>query len=78
MSQIGIENFKRYLWDNFMKYMSKADTENGTIRKDVLLEEITKLRMNNNAVDLFSSVGLSVDNTLSFNWDSTLVSYKYL
>ena len=25
MSQIGIENFRRYLWDGFIKYMSKKE-----------------------------------------------------
>lgn len=77
MSQIGIENFKRYLWDNFMKYMSKAEPGEERSRKEVFLTELVKLKRKS-TTDLFSSAGIPIDNILSFNWDSTEVSYKYL
>lgn len=77
MSQIGIENFRRYLWDNFIKYLSKPESSTGKTRKETLLTEITKLKTDTN-IDLFVSAGISVDSTLNFNWDSTEISYKYL
>lgn len=77
MSQIGIENFKRYLWDGFIKYMSLTETGEDKTRKEILLTEVVKLRGGNTA-DLFSSSGISVEDTLHFNWDATEISYKYL
>lgn len=77
MSQIGIENFRRYLWDRFIKYMSQKEIGEDKTRKEILLTEVVKLRGGNTA-DLFSSSGISVENALHFNWDSTEVSYKYL
>lgn len=77
MSQIGIENFRRYLWDNFMKYMQKKEPGEELSRKENLLVEIAKLKKNN-STDLFSSAGVSIDEPPTFNWDSTEISYKYL
>lgn len=77
MSQIGIENFRRYLWDGFIKYMSQKETGEDKTRKEILLTEVVKLRGGNTA-DLFSSSGISVEDVLHFNWDSTEISYKYL
>ena len=77
MSQIGIENFRRYLWDRFIKYMSQKEIGEDKMRKEILLTEVVKLR-GGNTVDLFSSSGISVENALHFNWDSTEISYKYL
>lgn len=77
MSQIGIENFRRYLWDGFMKYMSKAPSNTEKTRKEVFLTEVIKLR-GINTTDLFSSAGVSVEDALHFSWDSTEISYKYL
>lgn len=77
MSQIGIENFRRYLWDSFIKYISKSESSTGVSRKETLLAEIIKLKMGANP-DLFASAGISIDSTLNFNWDSTEISYKYL
>ena len=77
MSQIGIENFRRYLWDNFIKYISKSESSTGKTRKETLLAEITKLKTGVNP-DLFVSAGIPIDNTFDFSWDSTEISYKYL
>ena len=77
MSQIGIENFRRYLWDGFIKYMSQKETGEDKTRKEILLTEVVKLRGGNTA-DLFFSSGISVEDVLHFNWDSTEISYKYL
>lgn len=77
MSQIGIENFRRYLWDGFIKYMSKKEIGEEKTRKEILLTEVVKLRGGID-MNLFSSSGVSVEDALHFNWDSTEISYKYL
>lgn len=77
MSQIGIENFRRYLWDGFINYMSKKEIGEEKTRKEILLTEVVKLR-GGIVKDLFSSSGVSVEDALHFNWDSTEISYKYL
>lgn len=77
MSQIGIENFRRYLWDGFIKYMSQKETGEDKTRKEILLAEVVKLRGGGYTEDLFSSSGISVEDALHFNWDSTEISYKY-
>lgn len=77
MSQIGMENFRRYLWDGFIKYMSQKEAGDDKTRKEIFLTEVVKLR-GITPNDLFSSSGVSVENALHFNWDSTEISYKYL
>lgn len=77
MSQIGIENFRRYLWDCFIKYMSQSDPDEEKTRKEILLIEISKLKKHE-TLDLFASTDISTNNNLDFNWNSTEISYKYL
>lgn len=77
MSQIGIENFRRYLWDGFIKYMSKTEAGENKTRKETFLTEVIKLK-GGNTVDLFSLAGVPVEDAFNFNWDSTEISYKYL
>lgn len=77
MSQIGIENFRRYLWDRFIKYMYKTEKDEKCSRKEILLTEIAKLTGSSSA-DLFSSAGVIVESPLNFNWESAEISYKYL
>ena len=78
LSQIGIENFRRYLWDIFRQYLEQEDKENGNkLRKDIFLESINKLKVST-APTLFPEEG--VDNTADsdLTWDQVNISYKYL
>lgn len=78
LSQIGIENFRRYLWDIFRQYLEQEDKENGNrLRKDIFLESINKLKVSTTPT-LFPEDG--VDNTADsdLTWDQVSISYKYL
>lgn len=78
LSQIGIENFRRYLWDIFRQYLEQEDKENGNkLRKDIFLESINKLKVSTTPT-LFPEEG--VDNTADsdLTWDQVNISYKYL
>lgn len=78
LSQIGIENFRRYLWDIFRNYLELADKEQGKARKDILLESVNKLK-STKVPTLFSTVEETIetdDNPLT--WDQVSISYKYL
>ncbi|MCR4828325.1 MAG: hypothetical protein K5864_02575 [Bacteroidales bacterium] len=78
VSQIGIENFRRYLWDIFCKYLEKEDTDNGRPRKDILLDKVNQLKTTNDP-NLFTSLGISVESqNESLSWDQVSISYKYL
>lgn len=73
IAQIGIENFRRYLWNHFMSYLDEPSNDNPKItKKQEMVGEINK---NYPLVqDLFNTKHL-IDETI---WKSTTVSYKYL
>lgn len=76
ISQIGIENFRRYLWAIFMDFMEDVDEEDyeKRQRKEVLMSELKNL--NGRELNLFlSSIG---DDNSEFSWSKLTISYKYL
>ena len=78
LSQIGIENFRRYLWDIFRNYLEFVDNEEGKARKDILLESVNKLKSTNGPT-LFPTIDGSVEaNDQPLTWDQISISYKYL
>lgn len=81
MSQIGIENFRRYLWDIFRQYLEQKDKDNGNrLRKDVFLEKVNAIKATNNTTAIQTSIRFE-DNTESqedLTWDQVSISYKYL
>lgn len=78
LSQIGIENFRRYLWDVFKLYMEQYDaTEKDKLRKDILLESILKLRKHEGELLFPESIDGTNENN-GFNWGQMNISYKYL
>lgn len=78
LSQIGIENFRRYLWDIFRNYLEFVDNEEGKARKDILLESVNKLKSTNGPT-LFLTIDGSVEvNDQPLTWDQISISYKYL
>lgn len=79
LSQIGIENFRRYLWDIFRQYLEQEDKENGNrLRKDIFLESINNLKASNTPT-LFPLDGDNEKETDSpLTWDKASISYKYL
>lgn len=79
LSQIGIENFRRYLWDIFRQYLEQEDKENDNrLRKDIFLESINKLKASNtpSLFPLDDDTGNTDDSTLT--WGQISISYKYL
>lgn len=77
ISQIGIENFRRYLWDIFVQNLNDVDNEDPEMRprKDVLLAEILKVKGGQGS--LFD-VHTDASRTDEFSWESVSISYKYL
>lgn len=76
ISQIGIENFRRYLWSIFLDYMENIDEEDveKRPRKEVLMEELESLKVS--APDLFKQ---TINNEeVEFSWKQLTISYKYL
>lgn len=76
VAQVGIENFRRYLWLIFLDYLDQKDEEDGDgrSRKDVLMKELKSLK--DNAPDLFNQK--INDNNVEFSWGQLTTSYKYL
>lgn len=79
LSQIGIENFRRYLWDIFREYLEQKDIENDKkYRKDIFLDSLNRLKTSNTP-SLFSQDEIEVIQTDSpLTWDQVSISYKYL
>lgn len=78
LSQIGIENFRRYLWDIFRLYLEQVDIENGNrLRKDILLENINKLKVSTTPT-LFPDDDFDNATESDLTWDQISISYKYL
>ena len=78
LSQIGIENFRRYLWDIFRNYLESSTNEEGRVRKDVLLESVNKLK-STNELTLFSTIDGTIEtDETPLTWDQVSISYKYL
>lgn len=77
ISVIGIENFRRYLWDIFLQYLDEKDSEDidNRKRKDVLLEEIKTIKHGNGT--LFD-VHNNPDGSNEFFWETVAISYKNL
>lgn len=76
ISQIGIENFRRYLWSIFLDYMDGEDIEDPDkrIRRNVLGTELNAL--NGRELSLFlQSIN---DKEAEFSWQKLSISYKYL
>ena len=85
LSQIGIENFRRYLWDIFRQYQEQEDKEKGNRpRKDIFLEIINAIKTANDTRNIQTSLHFDDDNTenqdktRSLTWDQVSISYKYL
>lgn len=79
LSQIGIENFRRYLWDIFRQYLEQEDKENDNrLRKDIFLESINNLKASNipTLFPLDEDTGNTAGDPLT--WDQVSISYKYL
>lgn len=76
ISQIGIENFRRYLWSIFLDYMDGVDIEDPDERKrrKVLVAELNAL--NGRELSLFLQ-GID-DKEAEFSWQKLSISYKYL
>ena len=74
LSQIGIENFRRYLWDMFINYLEEKESidaeEN---RKTIFLREIKAINRERTP-GLFDEQMQQEDLT----WDKVSISYKYL
>ena len=75
ISQIGIENFRRYLWSIFLDYMDKKDIEDpdNRMRKEVLVAELNSL--NGRELDMFLQ---NNNGETEFSWQKLSISYKYL
>lgn len=76
ISQIGIENFRRYLWSIFLDYMDREDIEDPDkrIRRNVLGTELNAL--SGRELSLFlQSIN---DKEAEFSWQKLSISYKYL
>lgn len=76
ISQIGIENFRRYLWSIFLDYMEEKDEEDARkrTRKEVLMGELESLKVK--VPDLFKQ---KINNEeVEFSWKQLTISYKYL
>lgn len=76
ISQVGIENFRRYLWSIFLEFMDTKDNEDpeGRSKKEILMKELDSLKVN--VPDLFKQTINNED--VEFSWDQLTVSYKYL
>ena len=77
ISHIGIENFRRYLWDIFIQNLNDVDNEDpdNRIRKNVLLSEILKIKGGQSSLfDVHNDAARSDE----FSWESVSISYKYL
>lgn len=77
ISVIGIENFRRYLWDIFLQYLNGIDSEDpeDRSRKDVLLCEINKIKHGQST--LFD-VHNNQEGSREFFWEVVAISYKNL
>lgn len=78
ISQIGIENFRRYLWDMFLQFLDETE-DNGMenefrTRKEILLEEIVKIRGGQRLLNDIRNE----DENGAFSWRTVSISYKYL
>lgn len=84
LSQIGIENFRRYLWAIFLDYLENKDVRDGSkTRKDILMEEISHIRVfkTSNQPSLFEEQDFKEDRKSSnadLSWEKISISYKYL
>lgn len=68
---IGVENFRRYLWDTFLSYLRMSDSENeNKSRQEQLINEINSI-VSNVQGSLFPQEN-------SYNWSDSLLSYKQL
>lgn len=73
LSQIGMENFRRYLWQRFLKYMEDVDKEESRARYLILMDAI------NQAHPLPTRSLFTDDTLLPMSWEKcSSVSYKYL
>lgn len=79
LSQIGIENFRRYLWDIFKQYLELPDKENqDRLRKDIFLESINKLKSSNTPTLFPLDDVIEGQTEPPLTWDQVSISYKYL
>ena len=81
LSQIGIENFRRYLWDIFRQYLEQEDKENDNRpRKDIFLERINAIKATNNTIAIQTSMRFddNIEVQEDLTWDQVSISYKYL
>ena len=75
LSQIGIENFRRYLWDIFLNFLDEKDKdESDETRKEILFREIKAIK-GRRMPDLFANNDQQPDD---FTWEKVSISYKYL
>jgi len=71
ISQIGVENFRRYLWDTFISYLNDGDSvsDGEQTRKERFESEINAIIRDDSGL---------FPNNQTFNFDDTLLSYKAL
>ena len=75
LSQIGIENFRRYLWDIFINYMDEKESEDAEEdRKTILLKEIKSIK-GKRTLGLFDE---QMRQHEELTWGKVSISYKYL
>lgn len=70
VSQIGVENFRRYLWDTYLTYLDTSRNDIESTRKQILLSKIQS-KLPDNRGTLFPELG-------NINWDESVLSYKAL
>lgn len=74
VSQVGMENFRRYLWEEFWRYLNETNKE-GTTTRDTLTNEIKGiLRGTRTQLDLFPN---EINKKIS-GISSDTTSYKYM
>lgn len=69
IAQIGVENFRRFLWDTFLSYLKCKENNSETTRQDSLINDINS-KLPNDQRTLFAEDHVS--------WESSLLSYKIL
>lgn len=70
VSQIGVENFRRYLWENFISYLSSNAFGEEESRIENLKRRVSEI-MPHAANGLFQ-------NSIEIDWDNSTISYKKL
>ena len=70
VSQIGVENFRRYLWDAYLSYLDGKRNDSDSTRKQILLSNIQD--------KLSDGHGTLFPELTEINWEESILSYKML